>query len=52
MFEDKAAFDGYASHPAHMRLLKWLVPLIDALELDFEAVTSENGTHQPSARMS
>ena len=36
-FTDKAAADAYAVHPAHKALLAWLVPLIDAVELDFEA---------------
>lgn len=36
-FVDKEAADFYSFHPAHMALLKWLVPLIDAVELDFEA---------------
>ena len=36
-FTDKAAADAYTTHPAHLALLKWLVPLIDAVELDFEA---------------
>ncbi len=36
-FVDKAACDAYATHPAHMALLEWLTPLIDPVELDFEA---------------
>ena len=36
-FIDKAACDAYSTHPAHLALLKWLVPLIEAVELDFEA---------------
>ena len=36
-FEDRAACDAYATHPAHMALLNWLVPLIEPVELDFEA---------------
>jgi len=36
-FTDKAATDAYSIHPAHMALLEWLVPLIDPVELDFEA---------------
>jgi hypothetical protein len=36
-FTSKAAADAYAIHPAHMALLEWLVPLIDPVELDFEA---------------
>jgi antibiotic biosynthesis monooxygenase (ABM) superfamily enzyme len=33
-FQDKAALDAYVQHPAHQALLAWLVPLIDAIELD------------------
>jgi hypothetical protein len=36
-FSDKAACDAYSTHPAHLALLGWLVPLIDPVELDFEA---------------
>ena len=36
-FTDKAACDAYNIHPAHQALLQWLVPLIDPVELDFEA---------------
>ncbi|MFZ0394901.1 MAG: Dabb family protein [Terracidiphilus sp.] len=36
-FTDRAACDAYAAHPAHLKLLEWLVPLIEAVELDFEA---------------
>lgn len=36
-FTDKAAADAYTIHPQHQALLKWLVPLIDPVELDFEA---------------
>ncbi|HZP05096.1 MAG TPA: Dabb family protein [Terracidiphilus sp.] len=36
-FTDRAACDAYAIHPTHMALLQWLVPLIDPVELDFEA---------------
>jgi hypothetical protein len=36
-FTDKAAADSYSTHPAHMALLEWLLPLIDAVELDIEA---------------
>jgi hypothetical protein len=36
-FKDKAATDAYSVHPKHMALLEWLVPLIDPVELDFEA---------------
>ena len=34
-FADQAAFDSYHSHPVHQALLEWLVPLIDAIEVDF-----------------
>ena len=36
-FTDRAACEAYAIHPAHLALLEWLVPLIDPVELDFEA---------------
>lgn len=36
-FTDRAAFDAYATHPAHLALLQWLIPLIEPVELDFEA---------------
>lgn len=35
-FTDQAAATAYATHPLHMALLEWLVPLIDPVELDFE----------------
>ena len=35
-FKDRAACDAYATHPAHVALLEWLVPLIEPVELDFE----------------
>ncbi len=36
-FTDRAACDAYATHPAHLKLLEWLLPLIEPVELDFEA---------------
>lgn len=36
-FTDRAACDAYATHPAHVALLEWLIPLIEPVELDFEA---------------
>lgn len=36
-FKDKASVDAYVQHPAHQALLAWLVPLIDAIELDLRA---------------
>ncbi len=36
-FADKAALDAYGPHPAHQKLLSWLLPLIDPIEVDFEA---------------
>jgi len=33
-FKDEASLDAYFQHPAHQALLAWLVPLIDAIELD------------------
>jgi len=36
-FQDQAALDAYVQHPSHQALLVWLVPLIDAIELDLRA---------------
>jgi len=36
-FTDQAALDAYVHHPSHQALLAWLVPLIDAIELDLPA---------------
>jgi hypothetical protein len=33
-FADEAAYHAYCDHPLHVQLLDWLVPLIDAIELD------------------
>ena len=34
-FRDKTAMEAYNVHPVHQELLGWLVPLIDAIEVDF-----------------
>lgn len=36
-FKDKASLEAYVQHPAHQALLAWLVPLIDAIEVDLRA---------------
>ena len=36
-FTDQAALDAYVQHPSLQALLAWLVPLIDAIELDLQA---------------
>lgn len=36
-FADQAAFEAYGPHPAHQALLSWLMPLIEPVEIDFEA---------------
>lgn len=36
-FKDEASLNAYVQHPAHQALLAWLVPLIDAIELDLHA---------------
>lgn len=36
-FKDQSALDAYVKHPSHQALLAWLVPLIDAIELDLPA---------------
>ena len=35
-FADQATLEAYNIHPVHQRLLTWLMPLIDPLEVDFE----------------
>jgi hypothetical protein len=34
-FADKASLDAYGPHPIHQRLLSWLRPLIEPIEVDF-----------------
>ncbi len=36
-FEDEASLEEYFQHPAHQALLAWLMPLIDAIEVDVRA---------------
>jgi len=36
-FANRAALDAYGTHPVHQVLLDWLLPLIDPIEVDFEA---------------
>lgn len=36
-FTDEAAYRDYCNHPLHKQLLDWLLPLIDAVELDLPA---------------
>lgn len=36
-FADRQTLESYTAHPVHLKLLQWLVPLIDAIEVDFEA---------------
>jgi hypothetical protein len=34
-FADAAAFERYNAHPVHQKLLGWLIPLIEPIEVDF-----------------
>jgi Stress responsive A/B Barrel Domain len=34
-FESQATLESYDGHPVHQALLKWIVPLIDPIEVDF-----------------
>jgi Stress responsive A/B Barrel Domain len=36
-FADEAALESYGQHPVHQKLLTWLRPLIEAMEVDFAA---------------
>jgi Stress responsive A/B Barrel Domain len=35
-FADRAALDSYGGHPVHQKLVSWLMPMIEAIEVDFE----------------
>jgi hypothetical protein len=37
-FRDKAAFEVYGDHPVHQKLLGWLMPLIEPVEVDFPVI--------------
>jgi Stress responsive A/B Barrel Domain len=36
-FVDRAALEAYSDYPVHRELLTWLMPLIEPIEVDFEA---------------
>jgi hypothetical protein len=38
-FADKAACENYSAHPVHQKLLVWLMPLIEPIEVDFTVPT-------------
>jgi Stress responsive A/B Barrel Domain len=38
-FADKAAWETYGAHPVHQKLLVWLMPLIEPIEVDFKVPT-------------
>ncbi|HEU4636650.1 MAG TPA: Dabb family protein [Edaphobacter sp.] len=35
-FSDRPSYDAYNDHPVHQKLLAWLMPLIEPVEVDFE----------------
>jgi hypothetical protein len=35
-FTDRAALEAYTPHPVHTKLVEWLMPLVEAVEVDFE----------------
>ena len=35
-FADRGALEAYSGHPVHQKLLGWLMPLIEPVEVDFE----------------
>jgi len=37
-FADKKSLDDYGPHPVHQKLVGWLMPLIDPVEVDFEVL--------------
>jgi hypothetical protein len=34
-FADAGACEAYGAHPVHQKLLSWLMPLIEPIEVDF-----------------
>lgn len=34
-FADQASFENYGGHPEHQKLLEWLLPLVEPVEVDF-----------------
>ncbi len=36
-FADRQRLQAYADHAAHQRLLAWLLPLVELIEIDFES---------------
>jgi antibiotic biosynthesis monooxygenase (ABM) superfamily enzyme len=36
-FADRDALEAYGDHPEHQKLVSWLMPLIDPIEVDFQA---------------
>ena len=36
-FADREALAAYGGHPEHQKLVSWLMPLIDPIEVDFPA---------------
>jgi hypothetical protein len=38
-FADKEACEAYGAHPMHQKLLVWLMPLIEPIEVDFTVPT-------------
>jgi hypothetical protein len=38
-FADQASLDAYGPHPVHQKLVSWLMPLIEPIEVDFETAT-------------
>jgi hypothetical protein len=35
-FADRASLEAYGGHPEHQKLVSWLMPLIDPIEVDFQ----------------
>ena len=36
-FADRDALEAYGDHPEHQKLVGWLMPLIEPIEVDFQA---------------
>lgn len=39
-FDDEAGFLEYQSHPLHLDFVRWVLPLVEAADMDFECPSS------------
>jgi len=46
-FADEAALLAYPNHPVHVKLVSWLMPLIEPVEVDFSLEERGDGSGAP-----